>query len=145
MLDEGERTMIKTMSTLMLVLMFGFAAMAEDLTKPDADWTDVTREVAANPAEAGGWVKDESGKVFRSADGNTIRIQHGSYGIFKVDLPGGIVYKIEGEKETVQEDVSLLQRDSGQTLVIKTKEYKFKVQFTEKIAGMKSIQGIKSV
>lgn len=118
---------------------------AEDAAVTQAEWMDVTREVAANPADAGGWAKDEAGKVFRSADGNTIKIEHGTYGIYRIDLPGGVVYRIDGDKEVIQEGATLMQRDAGQTLVIKTKEYKFKVQFNEKIPGMKSISGIKGM
>ncbi|MBN1880193.1 hypothetical protein JW823_08785 [bacterium] len=128
-----------------LVMVSGFDVFAEETKTLDSGWIDVTREVAANPADAGGWVKDETGKVFRSSDGNFIKIQHATFGVFKVDLPGAKVFRIDGDKDVLQDGSSLLQRDAGQTLVIKLKDYKFKVQFTEKIEGMKSIPGIKGM
>jgi len=126
-------------------LLIAGVTFATDGSGDDGEWLDVTRQVAANPAAKGGWTIDQQGKVYRSEDGNKIRINHSVYGTFVINLSDSVVTKVEGTKSVVLDNTELLQRDSGQTLVVKMSEYKFKVQFSEKISGMKSISGIKGM
>jgi hypothetical protein len=108
-------------------------------------WVDVTEEVAANPLNKGGWTIDETGKAFRSEDGNQVKIQHSEYGVFIVDLPGEKVDKVVDEKTISQEKSDLLQRDGGMMLVVRADEYKFRVRFSERVSGMHTISGIKGM
>lgn len=113
---------------------------ATDISK--TTWIDITKEVAANPINQGGWTVDKAGKVFRSEDSDSIMIEHSEYGKFVVDLKNGAVNKVEKNDPILQKGTSLLNRENGTMLVVRTSEYKFRLRFTEKVAGMKAVEGI---
>ena len=102
---------------------------ATDISK--TTWIDITKEVAANPINKGGWTVDKAGKVFRSEDSDSIMIEHSEYGKFVVDLKNGTVNKVEKNDPILQKGTSLLNRESGTMLVVRTSEYKFRLRFTE--------------
>ncbi len=120
-------------------VIFGVSALA------DNNWIDVTQEVAGNPLEQAGWTIDDNGKVFRSEDGNKVKIEHSEYGVFIIDLPGEKVEKMQDEKAVSQKNAELLQRDGGMMLVVRVDEYKFRVRFSERVSGMHSISGIRGM
>ncbi|MGB3976492.1 MAG: hypothetical protein WBM02_02055 [bacterium] len=129
---------------LLIALFIAFPiAAADDVSK--TEWIDITKEVAANPAEKGGWTIDKAGKIFRSEDGNSILIEHSEYGKFIIDLKNGVVNKVQNDNPLVQKDSTLINREGGTMLVVRTQEYKFRLRFTEKVSGMKAVEGIKEM
>ncbi|HPQ40558.1 MAG TPA: hypothetical protein PLV45_09315 [bacterium] len=108
-------------------------------------WIDITEKVLANPADKGGWTPDEKGKIYRSDDGNWIKIEHSSYGVYLVDLASKKVMKMDGDTPVEDKSAQLIQRDFGSSLVIKGEKVKFRLIFTEKVSGMEHIEGIKGM
>ncbi|MBN1296296.1 hypothetical protein JXA80_05915 [bacterium] len=108
-------------------------------------WVDITEKVWVNPADSGGWTEDGAGKIFRSEDGDQLRVVTGSHGTYIVDLSSKKISRIEGETRTDLEDVQMIQRDFGTSLVIKSKSHKFRLKFKEQVSGMRHIEGIKGV
>ena len=137
-----KRTLVILVAISMLVT---FSALAVEKTKIKEDWKDITKTVMANPASKGGWTEDAAGKIFCDAAGNQIKVEHSEFGTYLVDLQAKKVYKMDGVKKVIQENPLLIQRDFGTSLVVKLKDYKFRLKFTEAVAGMKNIEGIKGM
>lgn len=131
-------------------MLTGVAAEKTEVEKGAADaitrnWIDVTEKVLGNPADKGGWAEDENGKVYRSEDGNWIKVNHSKFGTYLVDLPNKKVMKLEGDKKIEVKDPQLIQRDFGTSLVFKSDTVKLRMKFTEQVSGMKHIEGIKGM
>jgi len=120
----------------------GFAAEKQEV---EQKWIDITEKVLANPADKGGWTEDAGGKIFRSDDGNWIKVEHSEYGTYIVDLPNKKVMKVKGDAREEMKNTQLIQRDFGTSLVIKGDTHKFRLKFNEKVSGMSHIEGIKGM
>lgn len=118
---------------------------AADVSESDSTWIDITKEVAANPLNKGGWTVDKNAKVFRSQDGNKIKIEHSEYGLFIIDLKESTVNRTVDKESVLQKDSTLLNREGGMMLVVRTGEHKFRLRFTEKVSGMQWIEGIRGM
>ena len=141
-----EKIMKRTLLILIaLSLLMTFSVLAEEKTKIKEDWKDITKAVMANPANKGGWTADAAGKVYCDEAGSKIKVVHSEFGTFLVNLQEKKVYKLDGEKKALQDNPLLIQRDFGTSLVVKLKDYKFRLKFTEAVAGMKNIEGIKGM
>ena len=107
-----------------------------------AEWVDITKEVRSVDATKGGWGDAESSaKALRNADGTQIMIEC-TRGKFRIDCAAREMYKVDGDKESVVNGASLLNRQNGTMLVIKTSEFKMRVTFTEVVPGLKSLGGL---
>lgn len=134
-------------TTLIITILMGLstAALAAEEMKQAEKWVDITKAILANPATKGGWVEDPKGKVFRSEDGNSVKVIHSTFGTYVVNLVEKKVYRIVDGARKLEEGTTLIQRDFGTSLVIKSKAHKFRLKFKEAVAGMKHIEGIKGM
>jgi hypothetical protein len=121
------------------------AAWAADLSESTSTWIDITKEVAANPQDKGGWTVDKNAKVYRSEDGNKIKVEHSEYGEFVIELKEGTVKRMVDKELVLQKNSTLLNREGGMMLVIRTSEHKFRLRFTEKVSGMQAVEGIRGM
>jgi hypothetical protein len=131
--------------TVGIILVMSCSSLAANESKLDLKWQDITKKILANPASKGGWTEDAKGKIYQSEDGNHIKVVHSEYGEYIVNLPEKSVYKVEDSKKVKMDDPVLIQRDFGTSLVIKMKDYKFRLKFSEAVSGMKHIEGIKGM
>jgi hypothetical protein len=127
------------------VVLVGSMTLAADNTV-SSTWVDVTDQILANPTDKPGWTKDETGKIFRDAEGLNLKIVTTQFGQFLIDLKAKSVFKIAADNtKTDLKDVKLFQRDHGFSIVFRNPELKVRCKLTEKVEGMKYLQGIKAL
>ncbi|MBN1356383.1 hypothetical protein JXA40_08995 [bacterium] len=127
-----------------IMVLFVMGVFASD-TPADPEWIDITDEILGNPADAVGWMKDESGKVYRDAAGQNLKVVTSSLGTYLMDLKARKVFKINTDNTRIElEDMKLFQRDHGYSVVIRDSKVKIRMKLTEKVEGLKNIPGIKA-
>ena len=133
------------------LMFFSLNVCAEDppaVAKSDklVQWTDITKKIYCCSANTKGWTLDEKAKVVRDDSGMIIKVQTTEFGDIYIDLNDVTAYKVDKDgKRVLLQDQKIFQRDHGLSIVLRSAELKLRCKFSEKIAGMKNVSGIKGM